>query len=174
MPAALFLDAAIAFLRRYKAFALAIPLLFALALSHCSDKRHTRQRDEARAVNVALIDAAKKNAAAAVAQVKAVEAKYTIAAKENDRAEQTLRRDLGALAAANADRMRADKVCRSYAAAPSQGPTAPVDHGPGPDAIILERRDYDTLIENTLRLEAVHQWGEGLVKDGLAVPAVVF
>ncbi len=171
MPTAIALDAAIALLKRYRLFLIVGPLLIALGLSHCSDKRHTRQRDEARAELANALKASEANRQAAIAQVKEVEAKYAAQAKDNERDEANLRRSLGALAADYADRMRADKVCFRAAAAPSQGETAPVDHGPGADAIFLGRADYETLVGNTARLQAVHQWGQGLVEAGLAVPA---
>jgi len=111
------------------------------------------------------------NLAAQIAQVKAQEAKSAAQAKDNAHVETEIRtvyRDRGN---ANAERMRFDKVCRSPASSPGQDSPAPVDHGPGPDAVLLERRDYDLLIDNTARLEAVHQWGEALLKDGTAVKA---
>ena len=109
------------------------------------------------------------NLAAQVAQKRELEAKLAAQAKENAYVEKALRAELGARAADYANRMRLDKVCRSAAPSPGKDSPAPVDNGPGSDAVVLERRDYDILIDNTVRLEAVHQWGKSLVKDGLAV-----
>lgn len=82
MPFALGLDAAIALFKRFKSLFVIVPLLVLLGLSHCSDKRHTRQRDEARAEVDMLKRASAANLAAQQAQVKAMEAKYTQQAKE--------------------------------------------------------------------------------------------
>jgi len=112
--------------------------------------------------------ASKEAAALALAQVKAVEAKSAQLAKDNTNEERALRAELGARAAANAGRMRFDRVCRRDPAPASPDNPAPVDPGPGPDAVILERRDYDTLIDNTIRLKAAHDWGQDMLKDGLA------
>jgi hypothetical protein len=114
------------------------------------------------------------NLAAQIAQVKAVEAKSAAIAKDNANAETQIRTVYVDRGRANAERMRFDKVCSSAASGPAQDNPAPVDHGPGPEAIVLERRDYDILIENTARLEAVHQWGDTMVKEGLAIPEVGF
>lgn len=108
------------------------------------------------------------NRALAVAQVKAVEAKSAQLAKDNQDHEQDLRAQLGARSAAYADRMRADAYCRSTAPAPAEDHPAPVDHGPGADAVVLERADYDILVANTVRLQAVREWGLELVKAGVA------
>jgi len=114
------------------------------------------------------------NLAAQIAQVKAVEAKSAAIAKDNANAETQIRTVYVDRGRANAERMRFDKVCSSAASSPAQDNPAPVDHGPGPEAIVLERRDYDILIENTARLEAVHQWGDAMVKEGLALPEPAF
>lgn len=174
MPIALFLDTAVALFKRYRWLIAVVPLALALAWQSWQAHRWHKAADKARAAIVALQAASDANKAAAIAQVEAQRAKFAVEAKENERVETNLRRDLGALAADYADRMRADKVCRSAASTPGQGEAAHVDNGPGEGAIVLAKRDFDTLIENTVRLEAVHQWGEGLVKDGLAVPAVGF
>jgi hypothetical protein len=115
--------------------------------------------------------ASEANRALAYAQVAALQAKYNAQAKENAYVEKALRADLGARAATNADRMRFDKVCRREPAPAREDSPAPVDHGPGPDAVILERRDYDTLIDNTVRLKAANAWGDALIAEGLAVKA---
>lgn len=114
------------------------------------------------------------NRALAVAQVKAVEAKSAQLAKDNQDHEQDLRAQLGARSAAYADRMRADAYCRSTAPAPAEDHPAPVDHGPGADAVILGRTDFDILTENTVRLKAANEWAKSLVKEGMAVPEVGF
>lgn len=128
---------------------------------------------QAHAEQLAEIDKAiVANAAAQRAQKAAWEARSLGLAKENRHVEEKLRATLGTRAAAHAGRMRLDQVCRrDTSAAPGPDP-APLDHGPGPDAVILERRDYDTLIDNTVRLQAAHEWGVTLIRDGAAVPMV--
>lgn len=110
------------------------------------------------------------NLAAQQAQKEAWEAKLDQLSKENREHEARLRDVLGTRAAAYADRMRLDKVCRSQANPAADPDPSPVDNEPGGDAIVLDRRDYDTLIENTVRLKAVHDWGNDLIKSGQAKP----
>jgi hypothetical protein len=64
---------------------------------------------------------------------------------------------------------------------PSSGTVAPAvpdpsgDHNElGPDAVLLSREDFDRLNANTLRLQQVHEWGERLMDEGLAMPAPEF
>lgn len=70
---------------------------------------------------------------------------------------------------------------RPAACGPSSGPASPAvpdpsgDHNElGPDAVILSREDFDRLNANTLRLQQVHEWGERLMDEGLAMPAPEF
>jgi len=101
-------------------------------------------------------------------QVAETEAHYAKLAKENARAETEIRtvyRDRGS---AYADRMRADQVCRAPTASASGGDPAPLGDRPGPDAVILGRADFDILVGNTARLEAVHNWGEEMIVTGAA------
>ena len=67
-----------------------------------------------------------------------------------------------------AERMRFDKVCVSNAPADAQGEIAQDRDRPGADAVVLERADYDILVANTVRLQAVREWGLELVKAGVA------
>lgn len=175
IPFGMTLDTAIAWLKNEwviasKILAPLAPLLaMALALAHCSDKRHTRQRDKARAQVVQMEQASAANAAAQRAQIDAMRAKLDTAAKDNAHVETQIRTVYRDRAGTYADRMRFDALCRSQAPAPAQDQPAPVDHGPGPDAVVLARSDFETLVGNTARLEAVHQWGESLIADGTAV-----
>lgn len=113
------------------------------------------------------------NAAAALAQVKAAEARSLAAAKENTHVETEIRTVYRDRAGTYADRMRLDKVCRSDPSAPASPDPAPVDHRPSGEAVVLERADFNQLVANTARLEAVHEWGEGLIRDGTAVASPV-
>lgn len=130
------------------------------AATRLAHKAELQRRDEASAKNLADQIAAKAKWEAQTAQL----------AKENRLVEDSLRATLGARADAHAGRMRFNQICRR-ATAPAPGPDpAPLDNGPGADAVVLERRDYDTLIDNTVRLKAAHEWGEALILDGVAMP----
>lgn len=133
------------------------------------------ERDMARAETKAVLARSEENLAAAKAQVKAYEAKYSKLAKDNADAEQIIRTVYVDRSDRNAERMRFDKICGSNPTAPTKDQPAPFDNGPGPEAVVVGRTDYDILVENTVRLEAAHQWGQSLVKDGLAtLPEVGF
>lgn len=43
--------------------------------------------------------------------------------------------------------------------------------GSGPTAVVLSRADFDALTANTERLLRVHDWGERLIDEGLALKA---
>jgi hypothetical protein len=51
------------------------------------------------------------------------------------------------------------------------GQADPAARGDGPGAVTLSRADFDTLTANTDRLIRVHDWGERLIAEGLAVKA---
>ena len=160
--------------RIYPREAIIVALLVAFAWAWHGNTKRDRVIADWQTAAKAWQSASDANKAAAIAQVKATEAKYKQAAKENSLVEKALRADLGARNVAYADRMRADKVCRvNTPAAPSPDP-APVDNSPGPDAVVVSRADFDILAENTIRLKAANEWGQSLVKDGLAIPAVGF
>jgi len=40
---------------------------------------------------------------------------------------------------------------------------------PGTDSVALTRAEFDALVDNTLRLDRLHQWGQSLIDEGLAV-----
>lgn len=171
MPAALFLDAAVAFLKRYKAFALALPLLIALALSHWSDKRHTRQRDEARAENVALIEKGERNAAEAIAQHKAWEAKSAQIAKdtENEHVKALAdARDAVARYAAT-HRVRSSQSGVSTAPQAGEGNSSSVPESPAAEALVsVSEADLTTCATNYTYAQSAYEWAKGLVDQGLA------
>lgn len=101
-------------------------------------------------------------------QVAETEAHYTNLAKENVRVETEIRTVYRDRAGAYADRMRADQVCRAPATPTPGGDPAPLGDRPGPDAVVLGRADFDILVGNTARLEAVHNWAEELIVTGAA------
>lgn len=148
-------------------------LLVLLALSHCSDKRHTAQRDKARAE----LDMARRQFAAASEaneqaqreQVAKLEAKLTDAAKESANVESQIRVVYRDRTAAYADRMRAEGGLRcGETRSPGQDQPAPVDNGTREEAILVSRTDLEILAENTARLEAAHRWAKTLLDDGTA------
>ena len=159
---------------RYPWQAACVALLAVSALLWRGKANALDERDAARAETANLIARSEENLAAAKAQVKAYEAKYSKLAKDNADAEKIIRTVYVDRSDRNADRMRFDKVCGSNPAAAPKDQPAPFDNGPGPEAVVVGRTDYDILVENTIRLEAAHQWGQSLIKDGLALPEVGF
>lgn len=59
-------------------------------------------------------------------------------------------------------------------AAPSPIGPAPDRDGPGADAVVLTRPEYDQLVTNSLRLEKVRRWGEDNIAAKRAIPEVLF
>lgn len=53
-----------------------------------------------------------------------------------------------------------------------KGDAAESGDGAGGDAaVVVGRADFDRLVENTVRLKQVHDWGEDLLREGLAQKA---
>ena len=148
-----------------------LALAMALALSHCSDKRHTRQRDEARAETAHVIAAGKEALAAQIALNAKTKAAYEAAAKEADHDYR--------IALADADR-RTDRFIRNNrvrqaggsgagASSPAaEGEAAERGNGAGADAVLVSADDVRICTANTVRLQAVREWGLELVKAGVA------
>lgn len=110
------------------------------------------------------------------AQIRHTQAKYAQAAKDADHANAEIDRLQSAADRFAGMRRQGSAACR-VASSPTgtgEGGPAPDRDGPGADAILLTKPEYDQFVANSLRLERVRQWGEALVKDGLAVPAVGF
>lgn len=111
------------------------------------------------------------------------EAKQADLARRADNAELEageLRRKIDGLRNA-ADRFAASRRLLSLCGSPSSGPgtTSQGDPAgdrdrPGADAVLLTKPEYDEFVANTLRLERVRQWGDGLVTEGLAIPVAGF
>ncbi len=159
-----------------------LALLIALALTFAWGKAGWRSS----ASYELALDVQKKAmvAAQAAAQARAVTAKI---AAENESAELARKADnaddqVAELRAA-AVRFRDARSVRwargagcspGGAAAPSPvGPTPDRD-GPGADAVVLTRPEYDQYVENTLRLEKVRLWGEDNIAAKRAIPEVLF
>lgn len=58
-----------------------------------------------------------------------------------------------------------------HAGAAGQADSSSSGHGSRADAVVLDRGEFDQLIDNALRLERVRRWGEELITNGLAVSA---
>jgi len=132
------------------------------------------ERDNHRATK-ANVRAAQEAAAVASRKARlATEAQFRQLAERADHAEQDL-----AAARAAADRFadaRRVQVGAGGAAGGTPGnPGAsgqdrpPEDRdGPGADAVVLTRSEFDQLAGNTLRLEQVRRWGQSLIDAGMA------
>lgn len=116
----------------------------------------------------AYAEAQRQAAILARAAREAQERRYKETADEADKQADGLRadlRDAGArYAAANGLRSRA---CPAGGApggtlAAAEGDSAESSNGPGADAVVLSRDDFDILNENTARLIAVREWALGL------------
>lgn len=72
----------------------------------------------------------------------------------------------------HADGLRAragtDQADAGGTAAATEAGTASGDNRSGDDAVVVPRGDFDALVENTIRLKQAHDWGEGLITEGLA------
>lgn len=93
-------------------------------------------------------------------------------ARRADNAEDTLDR-LRTAADRFADANSVRRVCGGRTRQPGTTPEdrpAPDRDGPGTDAVLLTRPEYDEFVSNTLRLERVRQWGQSLIDEGLAIP----
>lgn len=124
----------------------------------------------------ALKDASAAAGKKAEAQRITTENRYAQAARRADNAENQ-----NANLRDAADRFAAARSLRGVSAGASCGPAAPAPgdpagdrDGPGDDAVVLTRPEYDQFVANTLRLEDVRQWGEALITDSLALPAAEF
>lgn len=104
----------------------------------------------------------------------AAEAEYQRKAEETDAKYQVQLADMRGRAAryADAHRVRPQAVAgaRGRAAAPAEGQRAEGADRSGSDAelVAVTRADFDTLTENTLRLQQAHEWACGLVGEGCA------
>lgn len=119
---------------------------------------------------VAASEAAK---AKAEAQRIATENRYRTLAQETDHEAQTALVDARSRANTYARRMSAKTLC-----VPSSGSTTPADGGgpkggdrSGADAVILSRHDFDVMVENSVRLKAVHDWALTLNVEPIPSPA---
>lgn len=98
----------------------------------------------------------------AIAQKAAVEQSYRDKAHATDEHAQTALADARARADAYARSVRGQVACRSPGnpASPANGssPESPDRSGEDASMVALTRDDFDTLIENTIRLDEAHKW----------------
>lgn len=145
--------------------------------NHYRDNRN-EWRDVAQLQRKAVTAAEKAAAARAEAARIETENRYAELARKADREEPVPVADQRAAADRYADAHAS--VRTPVHCGPSSGPataaangSAPDRDGPGTDAlagyVTIPRAKYDQLRDNTLRLERVRIWGEGLIADGLAV-----
>ena len=156
-------------------------LALALALTLAWGKAGWRN---AKSYETALtMQQAAMEAAQAAAQARAMAAKISAEnesaelARKADNAEDQVS-DLRAAAVRFADArgVRTEAPRCEPGAAPSPAPIdpAPDRDGPGADAVVLTKPEYDAFVANSLRLEQVRLWGESLIRADRAIPAVEF
>lgn len=103
------------------------------------------------------------------------ESTYRILAERADNASQDAQ-DMRAAADRFARRMRAQTRTAGGATGGTspgaEGGTAESGDGASADAsVVVPRADFDTLVDNTIRLKAVQKWGDELIAADLAVKA---
>lgn len=173
MPAAFFLDAAIAFFKRYRAMLIILPLVIALGvqswrLSGVKDRLTT-----ARATIAQLEQASKSARAAQIAANQAAEARHSAIAKDIDHAHQI------ALAEAHSAAERfiaANRVRPNDQGSPGRSTPPAVYHGApvgtGSDTaselVAITAADVRACTAQTLQADAGREWAERLIAEGLA------
>lgn len=177
MPIELFFDAAIAFHKRWRGLLPYIPLIALIAFLWVKLYGFLwwdgaiEQRDKARAQVVQVIAAGKEALAQQIALNEATKAKYEAAAEKADHDYR--------IALADADRRTDDFIARnrlrkaggsgaSVANAPAEGEAAGSGDGAGSDAVMVSADDVRICTANSVRLQAVREWGLELVKAGVA------
>lgn len=174
MPIALFLDTAIALFKRYRWLITTGPLLLALGVSHCSDLRHTRQRDTALAENVRLLAGSQM----AAAKQQAINADNQ-ALHERIASDARVRHEQIAAAAAGAIAdYRHNHGVRAYCEGGANGahpaplpgdPGAPVGTPDLADLVAVPRPDFESLAQAALHGDEATSFLIDQVNAGLAV-----
>ncbi len=120
----------------------------------------------ARNVQIAAMERASKEATAAqIALNKAITDKQTIIARKADNAPT----DIIDRGRAYADSLQSKDYCRKADSA-AESSSAPSRDAASDTAVILERADFDILVDNTARLVKVKAWADELIAENLAVP----
>lgn len=121
---------------------------------------------EQRAEYVAAQD---KAAQEHLAAKQAAEQRYRTLAQRTDHEAETALDDARARADAYVRRMRAEVSCRPSGQTPSPAgggyPESPERPSVDASLVALSRQDFDTLVENTIRLDAAHKWAMALNQD---------
>ena len=178
------LGAVFSFARRFPWQAAVIALCALLAWQTHGKGNALDERDAAiagrKADRLAYIDAQGVAEAKAIAVLIATETRYKDIAHAADiRASQTLA-DARTAAERYADshRVRGQAACRPPGGtiAPGLPDPAPDDNGPGAaaDMVAVSREDFDKLTTAAVRAAVNHEWGEALIRDGLALPTPAF
>lgn len=157
-------------------------LLVALALTFSWGKAGWRTADSYKLAHRLQKEAYVSAQAAArdkeLAQHIRTENRYAAMARKADNAESKLDTALldaaARFAAARGVRAEAPRCAPGRSPAPGQGDPAPDRDGPGADAVVLTKPEYDAFVSNTLRLERVRRWGDGLIMEKLALPEAEF
>lgn len=165
------LGALLDLIRRYP---LAAALIAALCLSLWlwrGKERAEGERDKARAETAQVIAASKQALAQQIALNEATKAKYEAAAEKADHDYR--------IALADADRRTDDYIRNnrmrqaggsgaSVANAPAEGEAAGSGDAARSDAVLVSADDVRICTANSVRLQAVREWGLELVKAGVA------
>lgn len=157
---------------------LSIVLLLALGVQTWRANHH---KDKAEACELArendrlnYANAAHQAEARAIAAKQATEARYRAEAEKTDVTYQTALAGAQRASDAYARRMRA----KAPGGSPGTAPPPADDNGPespdsaGQDAVVVNRDDFDILVENSVRLKAAHEWAKTLTQGPL--PEVEF
>lgn len=163
MLAKFFAPMAVKILAGISAFLLILCVGFLIRGNHY---RHDRDQwklafNNQKAAYVAAQDAAK---AQAIAAKMAAEARYRVEAERADNEYQTALARAQRASDAYAARMRPQTTSGA------SGPASPAPPGDSPqspdrsrqDAVLVGRDDFDILVENSVRLEAAHNWAKTL------------
>lgn len=176
MPLAILLDTLIALFKHNRWLLIAMPLLIALGLSHCSDRRHTKQRDEARAQLAKVEAASQVNLELAIRQNKQVEALSAQLAKVRNNAHTETRADARTSLAGYSGRMRLDKVCGSNPATATEGnnPGVSADLPAHSDLVAISETDLQALVDWLAYGVEAHNNAIDKLNAGRAIPEVEF
>ena len=137
------------------------------------DRNHWRSVAQVLRIDLDAIKAAQSAATQlAEARKREEQAQFSQLAERADNAEHTnarLRAAAARYAAAHRVRTQAAQGGSSGTDRTGAREAAESGDGPGGDAgVVVSRTDFDTLVSNTVRLKAVHDWGDDLVAAGLA------
>lgn len=150
-----------------------LALLIALGLTFAWGKAGWRDAHSyklaAETLKASYIAAQEAATAEAMAAKLTTEAAYRAKAEKTDAEYQTALDRARSASDAYASRMRVGRIAGPSSQTPSpadnRGPQEP--DRPRADAVLVSRNDFDILVENSVRLEAAHDWALTL---NLAVP----